>query len=85
MKKMQKYFDISQICAIFVLSKQLKHMTWNEFRKFAQKHGWRFYRHGSRHDIYCKEGREDFLEIERHWDSEMKPGIQKRLRKQVEG
>lgn len=59
-------------------------MTWREFERIARKNGWRFVRHGSRHDIYMKEDREDLLEIERHWDSEMRPGIQKRLRKQIE-
>jgi len=38
----------------------------------------------TKHDIYRKEGREDPLLIERHWNEEMKPGIQKRLCKQVE-
>ena len=73
---------MSQLCAIFVNEKI---MTWREFERYARRKGWQFVRHGSRHDIYAKEGRDDFLEIERHWDSEMRPGIQKRLKKQVEG
>lgn len=59
-------------------------MTWREFERYARKNGWHFVWHGSRHDIYAKEGRDDFLEIERHWDTELKRGIQKRLCKQVE-
>lgn len=58
-------------------------MTWREFERFARRNGWRFVRHGSKHDIYMKEGKDNPLEIERHWDSEMRPGIQKRLCKQV--
>ena len=73
---------MSQLCAIFVNENI---MTWREFERYARRKGWQFVRHGSRHDIYAKEGRDDFLEIERHWDSEMRPGIQKRLKKQVEG
>ena len=59
-------------------------MTWAEFKRYAGKHGWMLVRHGTKHDIYRKEGREDPLLIERHWNDEMKPGIQKRLCKQVE-
>jgi len=61
-----------------------KEMTWNEFRRKAVQKGWVFIRHGSRHDVYKKEGYEGLLLIERHWQEEMKPNIQKKLLKQIE-
>lgn len=48
-------------------------MTWNEFKRRAVQKGWVFIRHGSRHDVYKKEGYEGLLLIERHWQEEMKP------------
>lgn len=58
-------------------------MTWNEFRRLILKKGWVFERHGSRHDVYRKEGRNDSLCVERHWNAEINPKLQKRLLKQV--
>lgn len=59
-------------------------MTWNEFRKMILGSGWILVRHGRKHDIYRKNGRSDPLLIERHWNEEIKPNLQKRLLKQVE-
>jgi predicted RNA binding protein YcfA (HicA-like mRNA interferase family) len=58
-------------------------MTWNEFKRRAIQNGWVFVRHGSRHDVYKKEGRDELLLIERHWREEMRPNIQKKLLKQI--
>jgi predicted RNA binding protein YcfA (HicA-like mRNA interferase family) len=59
-------------------------MTWNEFKKMILQEGWVFVRHGSRHDVYRKKGRNDPLLVERHWNEEIKPNLQKRLLKQIE-
>jgi|GEM_PF-403089 YcfA-like protein. len=58
-------------------------MTWNEFKKMILRKGWKLERNGSKHDIYRKIGRDDPLLIERHWNEEIKPNLQKRLLKQV--
>ena len=58
-------------------------MRWNELRRLAVQNGWTFDRHGSRHNIYRKEGRDDFLAIERHWPEEVRPKLLKRLLKQI--
>lgn len=75
------YFDVSQKCVIFVIKTG---MTWNEFKKMILRKGWKLERHGSKHDIYRKNGRVDPLLVERHWNEEIKPNLQKRLLKQVE-
>ncbi|MBO4536113.1 MAG: type II toxin-antitoxin system HicA family toxin [Bacteroidales bacterium] len=59
-------------------------MTWNEFRKIILRKGWMLVRHGGSHDIYRKPGRQDLLLVERHWNEEIKPNLQKRLLKQVD-
>ena len=58
-------------------------MTWNELRKIVLKKGWPLVRHGSTHDLYRKTGRDDILLLERHWNGEIKPNLEKRLLKQI--
>ncbi|MBO4656975.1 MAG: type II toxin-antitoxin system HicA family toxin [Bacteroidales bacterium] len=58
-------------------------MTWNEFRKMIIQKGWVLVRHGGDHDIYKKTGRSDSIVVERHWNEEIKRGLQKRLLKKV--
>lgn len=81
-KKLYLFWIISQKCAIFVIESK---MTWNEFRKMILRKGWKLERHGGKHDIYRKSGRADPLLAERHWNEEIKPNLQKRLLKQVDG
>ena len=81
-KKLYLFEIISQKCAIFVIESK---MTWNEFRKMILRKGWKLERHGGKHDIYRKSGRADPLLAERHWNEEIKPNLQKRLLKQVDG
>ena len=59
-------------------------MKWSEFKNLAVENGWELKRNGSRHDIYRKAGRPDALIIERHWTEEIKPGLLKRILKQIE-
>ena len=60
-------------------------MRWNEFRKFAEASGWVLARHGREHDIYRHPETRELIQIERHWSKEIKPGLVKRLLKQVRG
>ncbi|MBQ6820861.1 MAG: type II toxin-antitoxin system HicA family toxin [Bacteroidales bacterium] len=48
-------------------------MTWKELERIAVKNGWRFLRHGGRHDVYFKSGKT--LQIERHWSQEVRIGL----------
>lgn len=59
-------------------------MKWNEFKKLAIQKGWEFDRKGHKHDLYKKKGRNDILAIERHWSEEVKPGLLRRILKQIE-
>ena len=60
-------------------------MKWNELLKIAKTKGWEFERHGKKHDIYThKDKPEDFLQIERHWNSEIRPGLMNKLKKQID-
>lgn len=56
-------------------------MIWKEVERLAVKNGWQFVRHGSRHDIYIKNGIP--LELERHWSREVKIGILIKVLKQI--
>ena len=58
-------------------------MTWNELKRVAVKNGWQLFRHGASHDVYVKSGMKGQIYIERHWNKEIKPGLQKRLLKQI--
>ena len=71
---------ILQECIIFGIETT---MTWNEFRKMIIQKGWVLVRHGGDHDIYKKTGRSDLIVVERHWNEEIKRGLQKRLLKKV--
>ena len=76
---------IIHIRIIFELSNQQnkENMKWKEFEKIARSKGWYFSRHGAKHDIYLHPDRPDVLQIERHWTQEIKPGLFKKLKKQV--
>lgn len=59
-------------------------MKWNELIRLAEQNGWRLLRHGKKHDIYTKEGRMDQMQIGRHESEEIKPGLMRKLLKQIE-
>ena len=56
-------------------------MTWKELERLARKNGWSLYRHGKKHDIYSKNN--SAIEIERHWNEEVKTGVLIRLLKKI--
>ncbi len=57
-------------------------MNWNEMRRKAIEYGFRFEKHGGKHDIYVNaQGVQ--IQIERHWTQEVRPGLMKRLKKEI--
>ena len=58
-------------------------MKWSEVTRIAKDKGWYFLRHGSKHDIYKHDEKNDFLLIERHPASEIKPGLYQKLKKEI--
>lgn len=60
-------------------------MKWKEMERLARSNGWYCFRHGSRHDIYRHPEKDYEIQIERHWSQEVRPRLQKKLLKQIEG
>jgi predicted RNA binding protein YcfA (HicA-like mRNA interferase family) len=58
-------------------------MQWNEVLRIAEAEGYRFFRHCKKHDAYRHPDKEEILYLERHWGQEVKPGLMKRLKKQI--
>lgn len=58
-------------------------MKWNELVRIAKEHGWIFDKHGSNHDIYKHPDRTDKMIVDRHGSEEIKPGLFKKLKKQI--
>ena len=58
-------------------------MKWSEVLRIAEETGYVFFRHGKLHDAYRHPDREEILYLERHWSKEVKPGLFKRIKKQV--
>jgi predicted RNA binding protein YcfA (HicA-like mRNA interferase family) len=58
-------------------------MKWSELRKIAEQNGWRFVRHGTKHDIYRHPEKPDTLLIERHQSQEVKNALMNKLKKLV--
>ncbi len=56
-------------------------MNWNEMKKKAVEKGFTFVKHGSKHDIYERNGKR--ILIERHWTQEVRPGLMKKLKKEI--
>ena len=60
-------------------------MKWKELERLARNKGWYPVRHGARHDVYGHSEYSYPIQIERHWSAEVKPGLLKRLMKQING
>lgn len=58
-------------------------MNWNEMKRKAIEYGFILDRHGARHDIYVNPQTNQTIQIERHWTQEVRPGLMKRLKKQI--
>lgn len=72
-------------CYIFAVSIKVsnKNMNWNEMKRKAIEHGFKFVKHGGKHDIYFHPGTKQVIQIERHWTQEVRPGLMKSLKKQI--
>ena len=60
-------------------------MKWREIERIARSKGWYPVRHGSKHDIYENPDFDYPIQIERYWSAEVKPGLLKRIMKQING
>ncbi|MDR1022840.1 MAG: type II toxin-antitoxin system HicA family toxin [Prevotellaceae bacterium] len=58
-------------------------MKWSELRRIAERNGWYFYRHGSKHDVYRHHDKDYPIEIERHDSQEIRSGLFYKLKKQI--
>ncbi len=58
-------------------------MKWNELKRQALKHGFKFVKHGKEHDEYCNDTTGVTIQIERHGSQEVRKGLYLRLKKQI--
>lgn len=58
-------------------------MKWSELERKAVKHGFKFERHGKKHDIYYNPQTEIRIEIERHGSTEVRNGLYNDLKKKI--
>ncbi len=58
-------------------------MKWSELRRKALKYGWYLERHGREHDIFAHPEKPFKIQLERHGSSEVKKGLEEKLRKQI--
>lgn len=58
-------------------------MKWNELKRIAIAHGFRFVRSGGKHDEYYNPETKVTIQIERHWSQEVRKGLLSRLKKQI--
>lgn len=58
-------------------------MNWNELKKKAVEHGFVKLRSGASHDIYLKKETGQRIIIERHWSQEVRPGLMRKLKKEI--
>ena len=60
-----------------------KNMNWNEIKRIAEEKGFKFIRHGKKHDIYYNYETGTMIQIERHWSQEIRKGLMNRLKKEI--
>ncbi|MCM1079721.1 MAG: type II toxin-antitoxin system HicA family toxin [Bacteroidales bacterium] len=58
-------------------------MNWNELKRKAVKHGFVFRKHGGKHDEYYNPKTNVVIQIERHWNQEVRKGLAEKLRKEI--
>lgn len=52
-------------------------------RRLVISKGYKFEKHGKKHDIYRHLETNDMLLIERHWTQEVRPGLMKKILSQI--
>lgn len=58
-------------------------MKWNEMKRLVIAHGFYEVGHRGKHDEYYNPETKQTILLERHWSQEVRPGIMKRLLKQI--
>lgn len=58
-------------------------MNWNEMKKLVISKGYKFERHGKKHDVYRHPETKDYLLIERHWSQEVRKGLMKDIMNRI--
>lgn len=54
-------------------------MKWNELKRIAIAHGFRFYKGLNGHDLYINEETKKVIMLERHWTQEVRKGLMNKL------
>lgn len=76
-----KFVYITKVLYICIV--KLNDMNWNEIKRLAIKHGFRFVGHGKKHDEYRNDETGKTIQIERHWSQEVRKGLMTRLKKDI--
>ena len=58
-------------------------MKWNEIKRVAIANGFKFVAHRGKHDEYYNPETKITIMLERHWSTEVRPGLLARLKKQI--
>ena len=58
-------------------------MKWNELKRIAIAHGFRFYKGLNEHDLYINEETKKVIMLERHWTQEVRKGLMNKLKKDI--
>lgn len=58
-------------------------MKWNEMKRKAIEHGFIYVSHRGSHDEYYNPETKKTIMIERHWSQEVRPGLMKKLKKEI--
>ena len=58
-------------------------MNWNEIKRLVVSKGYKFEKHGKKHDHYRNPDTKDLVLIERHWAQEVRPGLMKKILGQI--
>jgi predicted RNA binding protein YcfA (HicA-like mRNA interferase family) len=58
-------------------------VKWNELKKIAERNGWRFRKHGKKHDEYRHPEKPYPIQIGRHGTEEIAKGTYEDLKKKI--
>ena len=58
-------------------------MKWNELKRIAIAHGFRFYKGLNGHDLYINDATNKVIMLERHWSQEVRKSLMHKLKKDI--